>query len=68
MHDELEKLGMKGRLALACTDDLIVAFNYAYFDEAELTLNEQMCDTLLDIASDFYWKQVTEPAINYYCI
>lgn len=68
MHDALEALGVKGRLALACTDELIVAFNYAYANEAELKLSEQICDKLLDVASDFYWKQVSEPEINYYSV
>jgi hypothetical protein len=68
MHDELEKLGMKGTLGLGCTDELIVAFNYGYASEAELELSEQMCDRLREIANAFSWRQVSEPEISYYSI
>jgi len=68
MHDELEALGMKGTFALACTDEVIVGFNYSYANQAELELSDTMCDSLHAIASDFYWKQVSEPEICYYSV
>ena len=68
MHDELENIGMNGTLALGCTEELIVAFNYTYANETELANSETMCDSLCEIASNFSWKQVSVPKISYYSI
>lgn len=68
MTDVLEELGMKGRLALVCTDDLIIAFNYTYASEDEYMHSEIMCETLRDIANGFAWEQVSKPKTHCYSL
>ena len=48
---------LQGALSLVCADDVIAAFNYEYASEEEMKLSEVICDTLYDVANDFYKNQ-----------
>jgi hypothetical protein len=60
MEERIEELDMKGNFELLCTDKNVAAFYYEYANAAEEMYSNDLCDSLYDIACDFYEGRLTE--------
>jgi len=63
MQERIDELDMKGNFELICKDEQVVAFYYEYANAAEEMYSNDLCNSLYDIACDFYEGRLTE--INY---
>ena len=55
-----EELEMKGNFELLCNDKNVTAFYYEYANAAEEMYSNDLCDSLYEIACDFYEGKLTE--------
>ena len=60
MQERIDELEMKGNFELICKDEQVAAFYYEYANAAEETKCNDLCNSLYDIACDFYEGRLTE--------
>ena len=60
MQERINELELKGNFQLLCKDDQVEAFYYEYANAAEEMYSNDLCDSLYDIAGDFYEGRLTE--------
>ena len=54
MEERVEELEMRGNFELLCNDENVTTFYYAYANAAEEMYSSDLCDSLYEIACDFY--------------
>ncbi|QWC99953.1 hypothetical protein G6728_07160 [Polynucleobacter paneuropaeus] len=60
MEERVEELEMRGNFELLCNDEYVSAFYYEYANAAEEMYSNDLCDSLYEIACDFYEGKLTE--------
>jgi hypothetical protein len=60
MQERINELELKGNFQLLCKDDQVEAFYYEYANAAEEIYSNDLCDSLYDIACDFYEGRLIE--------
>lgn len=60
MRTKIRALKLKGRFELVVKDDLVVGFYYEYANLNEEASSNVLCNSLFDIACDFYESKLIE--------